>query len=233
MLAGVDDEAGDFTGLAINTYWTQEEILRADFGELATGMSDVCIQTIWSDEMKKVSDGNLINSQLLGTIAFKAPVLRLVHANAIYNPYNTYLYSFEYRGEHTRFGYGGDVSHYPFEGGIHHSNDNIYFFPAPPEVANLNEEDTQMAKTMVELWTSFITNGFPELKNSNRSFEWHPAMSTNVFEMPKSNRIILFLIVSDVTGPYLHIDKELRMDKDFTNEFSASTRDARTKLSKA
>lgn len=44
MLAGVDDEAGDFTGLCINTYWTQEQILHGDFKELATGISDVCIQ---------------------------------------------------------------------------------------------------------------------------------------------------------------------------------------------
>lgn len=115
------------------------------------------------------------NSQLVGTIAFKAPILRLVHANAIFNPYNTFLYSFDYRGEHTRFGYGNDVSHYPFDGGVHHSNDNIYLFPSPPDVANLNEADTQMAKKMVHIWTSFITNGFPEL---NSTLDWLPAIST-------------------------------------------------------
>lgn len=117
-------------------------------------------------------------SQLVGTIAFKAPILRLVHANAIYNPYNTYLYSFDYDGEHTRYGYGKDVSHYPFDGGVHHSNDNIYLFPSPPDVANLNEADTQMAKTMVQLWTSFIANGFPDANNSNNIFDWQPALST-------------------------------------------------------
>lgn len=41
---GDEDEAGDFTGIAMNSYWTQEEILRGDFRELATGISDVCIQ---------------------------------------------------------------------------------------------------------------------------------------------------------------------------------------------
>lgn len=43
MLSGVDDEAGDFTGLAMNAYWSQEQILRADFREMATGISDVCV----------------------------------------------------------------------------------------------------------------------------------------------------------------------------------------------
>lgn len=44
MFLGVDDEAGDFTGLAMNAYWSQDEILRADFKEMATGISDVCIR---------------------------------------------------------------------------------------------------------------------------------------------------------------------------------------------
>lgn len=101
-----------------------------------------------------------------------------MHANAIFNPYNTFLYSFDYVGQHTRFGYGNDVSHYPFDGGVHHSNDNIYLFPSPPEVANLNEADTQMAKKMVHIWTTFITNGFPDL---NSTVDWLPAISTRRF----------------------------------------------------
>lgn len=44
LFLGVDDEAGDLTGLAMNAYWSQDEILRADFKEMATGISDVCIR---------------------------------------------------------------------------------------------------------------------------------------------------------------------------------------------
>lgn len=54
MVPGVDDEAGDFTGLAMNAYWTQNEILRADFRELATGISDVCIQIERNQKKKKI-----------------------------------------------------------------------------------------------------------------------------------------------------------------------------------
>lgn len=116
--------------------------------------------------------------QLVGTIALKAPILRLIRANALYNPQHTYLYSFDYLGEHTRYGYGKDTSHYPFDGGIHHSNDNIYIYPWPPHVANLNDADAKMSKRMVQLWTSFVMNGVPEL-NDTSNFDWLPVTSEN------------------------------------------------------
>lgn len=125
--------------------------------------------------------------QLLGTIAFKAPILRLIQANARYNPSNTYLYSFDYRGEYSRFGYGEDTSHYPFDGGIHHSNDNLYIFPYPENMAHLNEADTEIAKKMVDLWTSFATNGVPVFNSNNgtnESIEWLPVTSK---KMEKKN----------------------------------------------
>lgn len=58
-----------------------------------------------------------------------------------------------------RFGYEGDFSHYPFAGGVSHSDDLIHMFPHPPNVAGLNEEDTKMAKIIVDLWTSLAANG--------------------------------------------------------------------------
>lgn len=76
-----------------------------------------------------------------------------------------------------RFGYGGDITHYPFRGGVSHSDDLIYLFPYPPDVAELNEEDTKVAKMLVDLWTSFATNGVPELSNSNDGItevSWQP-----------------------------------------------------------
>lgn len=62
-----------------------------------------------------------------------------------------------------RFGYGDDVSRYPFSGGVHHSDDLIYLFPDPPDVTKLNAADTRIAQTMVDLWTSFAINGVPKL----------------------------------------------------------------------
>lgn len=60
VVSGVDDEAGDFTGLAMNAYWTQNEILRADFRELATGISDVCIR------IKKIRKNIFVGSNFFG-----------------------------------------------------------------------------------------------------------------------------------------------------------------------
>lgn len=39
---------------------------------------------------------------MLGMGAFKAPVLKFAKANANINPNETFLYTFDYKGEHTR-----------------------------------------------------------------------------------------------------------------------------------
>lgn len=90
---------------------------------------------------------------------FKGPILRMFQRRN--KAQNLFLYSFDYEGEFTRFGYGAETSQYPFSGGIHHSNDNLYLFPYPIFASNLNERDTIMAKTMVDFWTSFATVGIP------------------------------------------------------------------------
>lgn len=61
-----------------------------------------------------------------------------------------------------RFGYDKPTAYLPFNGGVSHSNDYIYLFPYPKCVATLNAADTEMAKRMVRLWTSFATHGRPE-----------------------------------------------------------------------
>jgi len=88
----------------------------------------------------------------------KSPVISLaskLHTRQPTTP--VYVYSFEYEGQNTRFGYELDNSHYPFNGGVHHSNDNIYLFATHP----LQGEDTLMAHNMVDLWTSFAITGVP------------------------------------------------------------------------
>lgn len=75
---------------------------------------------------------------------------------------------------HNRFGYGEDTSHYPFQGGVTHSDDLIYLFPYPLDVANLNYEDTQMARKLIDLWTSFAINGVPKLTQKRNSIRWKP-----------------------------------------------------------
>lgn len=142
---------------------------------------------------------------MLGTVAFKAPALQLAQMNARINPLGTFVYTLDYKGQHTRykivhevarrilivimtaiiiidrFGYGGDVSHYPFTAGVSHSDDLIYLFPYPPDVAVLNEQDTKTAQTLVDLWTSFARNGAPELSKSEEGINvmsWQPFLGT-------------------------------------------------------
>lgn len=70
-----------------------------------------------------------------------------------------------------------DTSRYPFQGGITHADDNIYLFPYPSNVAKLNENDTKMAQMMVDLWTSFATNGVPTLpriQDESNPVQWEP-----------------------------------------------------------
>lgn len=90
---------------------------------------------------------------------FKGPLLKMFQQRKMAE--KLFLYTFDYQGEFTRFGYGADTSKYPFDGGINHSNDNIYVYPWPEFVSHLNEKDTIMAKTMVDFWTSFATTGVP------------------------------------------------------------------------
>lgn len=148
----------------------------------------------------------------MGTALFKAPALKLAEMNTRVSPLETFLYTFDHKGEHSRwklgffewfyfpalihdakftwitskcfvkyrFGYGEDTSHYPFDGGVHHSDDLIYLFPYPPDVAKLNEEDTKVAQIMVDLWTSFAINGVPNLPRfkgedgNNDNATWPP-----------------------------------------------------------
>lgn len=84
-----------------------------------------------------------------------------------------------------RFGYGADVSYYPFSGGVHHSDDLIYLFPHPSDAAKLNAADTKMAEMMVDMWTSFAIDGIPKIrqgqsapdnKNPMNPVDWKPFM---------------------------------------------------------
>lgn len=85
----------------------------------------------------------------------------------------TYLYTFDYVGE---FHYRDEI---PVFYGAQHSDDLIYLFPYPPHAIVLNEKDKEIAKRMVNLWTSFATNGVPIAKGTPI---WPPLMSTYSFQ---------------------------------------------------
>lgn len=136
-----------------------------------------------------------------------------------YSEKETYLYTFDYDGEHTRFGYGEDTSHYPFEGGIHHSNDNIYLFPYPEFATVLNTADTKMSEIMIDLWTSFAINGVPSSKDMP---EWRPVNSQYCDEILNNHILIAIFVILGVIGPYMHINVPATMGENFYREFTVT-----------
>lgn len=127
----------------------------------------------------------------------KSPLLRFLQVSSENAAGDNYLYSFDYQGEYTRFGYEFGNEWYPFEGGVHHSNDNIYLW----STHKLNAKDTEMAKKMVNIWTSFAISGKPSLEG---------------IELPKFN---------GKSGPYFHINEEITIGQDFLDEIEVSVRD--------
>ncbi|KAL5280805.1 CES5A.2 family protein [Megaselia abdita] len=128
----------------------------------------------------------------------KFPIYTLMQKYSHFNSKQTiYLYTFDYMGEHTRFGYEFGNEWYPFNGGVHHSDDNIYLF----STHKLNENDRTIAKKKVDLWTSFAANGTP---------------SFDGVEMPRFD---------GMDGPYFKIDKEITFGSDFRDEFFSTVDD--------
>lgn len=126
----------------------------------------------------------------------KFPVYSLMQKYS-HNTNNVYLYSFDYMGEHTRFGYEFGNDWYPFNGGVHHSDDNIYLFPTH----KLNGIDEKIARMKVDLWTSFAIDGRP---------------SVGGVEMPRFD---------GKNGLYFKIDKEITIGSDFREEFVSTVQD--------
>uniref|UniRef100_A0A182MUA5 Carboxylesterase type B domain-containing protein n=1 Tax=Anopheles culicifacies TaxID=139723 RepID=A0A182MUA5_9DIPT len=176
QVLGVDDPSCTIRTLTMAQFFTHEELASGDLRKLLPGFCDHTADVL-----------------------IKGPVLKMAQNNAMYLPEQTYLYSFDYAGEHTRFGYGGDTSAIPFDGGVHHSNDLMYLFPYPPMAANLNEEDTSVAKRMVDLWTSFAIHGKPQAQDVP---DWPP--------------------LNNVLGPYLKINKQFSIGQDFREEFTVA-----------
>ncbi|XP_058831662.1 glutactin-like [Topomyia yanbarensis] len=178
-LMGIDDPTCVTRSLQTALFYGQEVLAKNDLKKLIPGLSDV-----------------------VATCLMKGPILKQAQLNATYQPDSTFLYSFDYAGKYTRFGFGLDTSQFPFGGGVHHCDDLIYLFPYPPESSNLNEADTQIAKRTVDLWTSFATDGIPRAEG--------------VPEWPSMKR---------VCGPYMKIDKNCTIGENYLNEFTATLRD--------
>lgn len=102
-------------------------------------------------------------------------------------------------------------------------------FPYPPDVAQLNENDTEVAKTVIDLWTSFAATGVPEVNKNHdgiNELTWQPFLGMNRilnFEGTMPN-FYCFCFRTGPTGAYMHIDKNLQLDDDYRQEFLLETR---------
>ncbi|XP_017483202.1 PREDICTED: glutactin-like isoform X1 [Rhagoletis zephyria] len=133
-------------------------------------------------------------------IAMKSPVIAYANGLQRRGAAPVYLYSFDYEGEHTRFGYEFGNSQYPFEGGVHHSNDNIYLFATH----KLNANDTRIAMKMVDLWYSFAVHGEPKVGDQ-------PELDIRAMKTE--------------AGPYFHINKQITLGSDILSELTATVDD--------
>ncbi|XP_059608241.1 glutactin-like [Phlebotomus argentipes] len=178
-ILGTHEVTGTMVAYQSKGVFSKEALTSGNFYALIDGLFDIC-----------------------NALFIKGPTFRAVQENAKFNPKQTWLYTFDYRGQHSRFGYGADITKYPFDGGVSHSDDNLYLFPWPESAANLNEEDTKMAKKMVDLWTSFAIDGIPS--------------APQVPNWPQ---------MTEVVGPYLHINQTDSVGEDFRDEFTVLSRE--------
>ncbi|XP_013111495.2 glutactin [Stomoxys calcitrans] len=111
--------------------------------------------------------------ELVNLILYRAPVVDSFRYTS--KNFSTYLYCFDYRGQHHRFGHLRNPL--PFEIDATLSDDNIYLFPYPEEVSRLNPMDKNVANSMVRMWVSFAQYGMPAYNQSiwpNVSTEFGP-----------------------------------------------------------
>ncbi|XP_053668307.1 glutactin-like [Anopheles marshallii] len=223
MLTGVVKDEGTFALVDVFTILTalklydKKDFLRFDVieeiqrilgtVEVSCSVTPLAVKSML--DMEAAANGDILKMipgliDLCGMHLIKSSVLRLAQYNSRHTPDQTFVYSFDYRGEHTRFGYDQDIRHIPFDGGVHHTNDLLYLFPYPPTAAQLNEQDTIMAKKMVDLWTSFIVDGVP---NAQELPHWPP--------------------FNQIFGPYVHLDRQLTVGNNFLDEFTVNADAAR------
>ncbi|XP_067620085.1 para-nitrobenzyl esterase-like [Eurosta solidaginis] len=135
---------------------------------------------------------------IISDVNIKSPVI--AYASAMQRRIApVYAYSFDYAGEYSRFN-DQDNSQLPFEGGVYHSDDNIYLFDRFP----LNADDTEFAKKMVHLWYTFAAEGEPKVLG-------HPEITTK----PKETE----------AGPYFHINKDVTFGTNILTELTAVSDD--------
>ncbi|XP_004518726.1 glutactin [Ceratitis capitata] len=175
-----------------------------DLGKDSTGLSNnLLLHTLFKPEILDSYNHSAAwpaYFDIANIIFMKSPVISYASGLQRKMLHPVFLYSFDYAGEHTRFGYEFGNSHYPFQGGVHHSNDNIYLFATH----KLNSNDTLMAKKMVDLWYSFAVEGVPSVREQ-------AGLTVKAMETE--------------SGPYFHINDQLSLGSDILTELTATVDD--------
>ncbi|XP_023309204.2 glutactin [Lucilia cuprina] len=137
-----------------------------------------------AEDARNPSVSNLVQKllELINLILYRGPIIDSIRFTS--KNHSTYMYCFDYRGEYHRFGHLKNPL--PFEIDATLSDDNIFLFPYPVEVSQLNPEDKSMARAMVTMWVNFAIHGVPNLNTGiwpNVSSEYGPFLRfTNTHE---------------------------------------------------
>ncbi|KAH8391965.1 hypothetical protein KR215_011115, partial [Drosophila sulfurigaster] len=121
---------------------------------------DWAIREIFTPEQTRYVNARSVSQGLLeltNLILYRGPVIDSIRLSHKKNP--TYLYTFDYRGEHHRFGHLDNPLPFGVDASL--SDDSVYLFPYPEEVSNLNPEDKSLARALVAMWVSFAQSGIP------------------------------------------------------------------------
>ncbi|XP_060666315.1 glutactin [Drosophila nasuta] len=121
---------------------------------------DWAIREIFTPEQTRYVNARSVSQGLLeltNLILYRGPVIDSIRLSHKKNP--TYLYTFDYRGEHHRFGHLDNPLPFGVDASL--SDDSVYLFPYPEEVSNLNPEDKSLARALVAMWVNFAQSGIP------------------------------------------------------------------------
>ncbi|XP_046395469.1 juvenile hormone esterase-like [Ischnura elegans] len=137
----------------------------------------------------------------LGTMMFKGPQYYQMQLFSKDN--NSYFYAFNYLGNSTLWPLIS-IPGLPIEGGVCHTNELMFLFDVP--IVTLDEEEEQLSKVMINIWTNFAIYGKPNPEESKIEGlpNWLPYSYKNEF--------------------YMRIDKNITGQHDYTKEYDVGMR---------
>ncbi|XP_017075737.2 glutactin [Drosophila eugracilis] len=118
------------------------------------------LREIFSPELEYTASPQTVANGLLelsNYILYRAPVINSIKHS--YGSTPAYLYIFDYRGEHHRFGHLTNPLPFAIDASL--SDDSVYLFPYPAEASRLNPLDRSLSRALVTMWVDFAITGVP------------------------------------------------------------------------